>query len=84
MGFGPAFGGLVLTAAPAMQSVAGYSQTLIFGLLAVLVLPAITILFVGHLVGQQTIDEERIRRLEAEVADLRDELGVADDETRSD
>lgn len=73
-------GELALLAAPLpLQEVAGYSQTMLLGLLAVLVLPAVTILFVGHLVRDQTIDEERMRRLESEVAQLREEVGSSDE-----
>lgn len=66
-----------------LQTVAGYSQTLILGLLALLVLPVITILFVGHLVRSETIDEERMQRLESEVAHLRDEIGADDGDYRA-
>jgi len=69
---------LIATALP-LQEVAGYSQTMLLGLIAVLVLPAVTILFVGHLVRNQTIDEERVRRLESEVAQLREEVGASEE-----
>lgn len=85
MVFALAVGKLALLAgglAP-LQGVGGVSRPIILGLLAVLVLPVVTILFVGHLVGEETIEEGRIERLESEVSALREEVGLGDDEDRT-
>lgn len=79
----PALPVAAMTALALLQTIGGYPRSIILGLLALLVLPVITILFVSHLVDIQTIDEHRLRQVEETVAELSREIDVDADASAS-